>query len=437
MASLIFYALAILGLIRCLITGLLYCKVPLTRQQKNQLAKVRQASWALSRQPLPGFEHAFLSLETGRNRGRRLHYIHNRQNVPDRNAKSLIIFIHGFPDSCLMWRHLLNQYHPDDSDIVCVDLPGYGGSDSFDSYDVSVLDALAEFCTSMRDLSKSPRVILVAHDWGCTLASRLLTEAPGVADHYVLINGLFADLAIKNFKRHIKLLPTLLSHFRPLKACRVASLLIRQVWRLAYVCTFDLPELFLGYILGVWNDAAVLRGLMHIANRRNYDFNLVEALAASLGPDVAMATSTSAGKVRYGSTILHRATSSAALLWNMTGLYRNGVLRGQWTRPEVEITEPASQAPATVIWGLSDHVMESEICLDGLADSGFLAPGSEVITLPRAGHWVPLETECIPVLCDVLQHLTETPVSSSGRSDRLDEQVLRQRYRGARIVSRT
>ncbi|RDW63047.1 uncharacterized protein DSM5745_10158 [Aspergillus mulundensis] len=116
---------------------------------------------------------------------------------------------------------------------------------------------------------------------------------------------------------------------------------------------------------------------------------------------------------------------SATLLWNMTGLYRKwtascggvGTLRPQIraTRRRAKGTEALTlgtkerarraPGPRNDYLGVGDHVMQREICLDGLAEDGYLAPGSEVITLPGAGHWVPLESECLGVLAGVLRGL--------------------------------
>lgn len=81
--------------------------------------------------------------------------------------------------------------------IVCVDLPGYGGSDSLDVYDTRVLEALAEFVIAMRDTYLIPEdnglasanTYIVGHDWGCVLAMRLAAEAPALADRFILTNG--------------------------------------------------------------------------------------------------------------------------------------------------------------------------------------------------------------------------------------------------------
>lgn len=81
--------------------------------------------------------------------------------------------------------------------IVCLDLPNYGGSDSFNPPDTSVLEAVTEFVVAMREEhedsasedGKEFSTIIVAHDWGCVISYRLAAEAPQLADRFILSNG--------------------------------------------------------------------------------------------------------------------------------------------------------------------------------------------------------------------------------------------------------
>ena len=79
--------------------------------------------------------------------------------------------------------------------FVCVDLPGYGGSDSFKKYDTEVLEALVEFVVAMRDKyilqenSEETNTFIVGHDWGCVLGFRLAAETSCLADRFILTNA--------------------------------------------------------------------------------------------------------------------------------------------------------------------------------------------------------------------------------------------------------
>jgi pimeloyl-ACP methyl ester carboxylesterase len=80
--------------------------------------------------------------------------------------------------------------------MVAVDLPGFGGSDDLDVYDADhVLEALSEFIIKMRDKYASvgeagqAPVVIVGHDWGALVGFRLASEAPVIADRFILSNS--------------------------------------------------------------------------------------------------------------------------------------------------------------------------------------------------------------------------------------------------------
>jgi hypothetical protein len=57
-------------------------------------------------------------------------------------------------------------------------------------------------------------------------------------------------------------------------------------------------------------------------------------------------------------------------------------------------------APTTVIWGEKDVALGRQLCLDGL--DGLLPKDSEVILLPRSGHWTPLEPKSRAAIAKVV-----------------------------------
>jgi hypothetical protein len=166
----------------------------------------RDKYWNLSK-TVCGLAHRFFTLRDGR----QLHYLTSTVDVdPSPSTKPLVILIHGFPDSCIMWRHLLDSTSSlgEKAALIAVDLPGYGGSDGCNTYSPDeVLEALTEFIVAMRDLHMErqyygnldghadkpphgrPPVYVVGHDWGCVLGFRLAAEAPALADRFILANG--------------------------------------------------------------------------------------------------------------------------------------------------------------------------------------------------------------------------------------------------------
>lgn len=89
-----------------------------------------------------------------------------------------------------------------------MDLPGYGGTDSLPKYGAAeVMEHLAEFIIAIRrkygidtdddyedvgpadEKPHAGKVIYVGHDWGALLGFRLASEAPRLADRFILTNG--------------------------------------------------------------------------------------------------------------------------------------------------------------------------------------------------------------------------------------------------------
>lgn len=165
--------------------------------QAIRLTFVQQAHnrlWDLSRK-WSVFTHQFHSLKSGF----KFHYISNDIDATTSASRPLVIFIHGFPDSWGVWRHILSEVSLQSSaTLVAVDLPGYGGSESLDRYSATaVLENLTEFIIAMRKkygidgptATRQQRTIIVGHDWGCVLAMRLAADAPQLADRFILTNG--------------------------------------------------------------------------------------------------------------------------------------------------------------------------------------------------------------------------------------------------------
>lgn len=157
--------------------------------------------WNLSKHP-NGLTHTFYTLS----KGSRLHYVHNPDfsgEISSKGFKNLVIFLHGFPDSWALWRHYISSPALRlDNVLIAVDLPGYGGSDGLRSYGATeILESVTEFVIGMRKLygidteldtasmGAKPGVIIVGHDWGCIIGSRLASEAPQLADRFILSNA--------------------------------------------------------------------------------------------------------------------------------------------------------------------------------------------------------------------------------------------------------
>lgn len=170
-------------------------------------SKARDRLWNLAKAPIPNFKHAFFT--TSDETPVTLHYVVSGWDAGPR--PNLVVFLHGFPDSWVLWKDFLSQKRNLDPETVYValDLPGYGGSDSLDEYNAyNVLEAVTSFVLAMRErflpngdgsvglLEERGQVVLVSHDWGGVVASRLASEAPQLADHYVITSAVLVSFSL-------------------------------------------------------------------------------------------------------------------------------------------------------------------------------------------------------------------------------------------------
>lgn len=91
-------------------------------------------------------------------------------------------------------------------------------------------------------------------------------------------------------------------------------------------------------------------------------------------------------------------------------------------------------APATILWGAKDQACSQAICLDGIGD--YLARDSEVIILPRAKHWTPVEGEARKTLARILEMFLNQKPGSHGISLGEVEDAVKRTYEGASVLTR-
>ncbi|EED20086.1 alpha/beta hydrolase, putative [Talaromyces stipitatus ATCC 10500] len=403
-----------------------------TAEYKSELALARDHFWNLSKQPFD-LHHRFLTLRDGF----KFHYVTNAIPDPQTPAsKPLVIFVHGFPDSWVVWRYVMGSiWLRETSNLVAVDLPGYGGSDLLKRYSATeVHEKMTEFIISLRELygidnpertGAQQRVIIVAHDWGCVISMRLAADAPQLADRFVLTNGPLISLVQSNIKRLISSSVKMLKLFShsPLqsrsmvkKALHTMNPVIRQAVASGYVFALQLA-LPIVRLQGSGGDTALLRAIHKMAHGVNSipsAKEIAEGVAGCLGPSLRQENTETSDSERYSKDVVKQSYGEKYV--SMTNYYRQGTSTGRWKKSLETITglyslsdggeirrksshsgvfdegpEGSLKAKATIVWGMEDVALNPHLNLDGIAD--YLSRDSQVVTLPRAGHHTPVEKE--------------------------------------------
>ncbi|CAG7924112.1 unnamed protein product [Penicillium olsonii] len=406
-----------------------YFKRP-TEKEKLELQLARDRLWNLSKD-YEGLSHHLLTLQSGF----KFHFLSNdTPNTAQTIAsdKPLVIFIHGFPDSWAIWRHIIkNPALQQAVSIVAIDMPGYGGTDSLEKYTATnVLEKLTELIVTLRTQygvdthaeSNKKKTVIVAHDWGCVLSMRLAAEAPSLAHRFILSNGPSVKLVESNVRRILFSSKKMLSNAwrNPLQArvpltqaVRTISPLFRQIFLSGYIFAMQLPIPLVHHFLTQGN-LSLLRSI-HIRSRGKAEHNahdISECMASSMGPSVAEAKTKTASGDSYPDTL--QDERAFAHIIHMANYYRHRASTSPWNKSAETVASlhsitpgagrassgaglfnegppGALKASTTVFWGQNDLALDRRICLDGMSD--FLVQGSQIVLLPRTGHWTPVETE--------------------------------------------
>ncbi|KAF1925575.1 alpha/beta-hydrolase [Didymella exigua CBS 183.55] len=402
-----------------------------TAEEKKELEAAQQSYWTLDREPLPGFRHAFFTTSTRVN----IHYVVNA-NADAPPPRNVAIFVHGFPDSYLLWRHILqNPVLQQSHTLVAVDLPGYGGSDSLPNYGpYELLEAMAEFIIGVRKqfLQPDSKCVVVSHDWGALVSARLASEAPELADRFIITSGIIphatANNAISQWTLARQMLRTWIKSpantaliknaFRALKPVR------SQFSRSFYIFCFHLPaplDAFFATFGNYWF-LRVIHSLGTGPQRKGEDVlarlspkDAAEAMCLSTGPGASQLVDQPVGGLRYGESVRQRIKDRG--MSEKIRIYREGVFMGRWEK-SLETTAAlyelragndrasgvaprgALKAPTTLVLGERDPAFDLRLALDNVRE--YLVSGSQVLVVKEAGHWMPTE----PTARVVLEQLT-------------------------------
>ncbi|KAF1945734.1 alpha/beta-hydrolase [Clathrospora elynae] len=410
-----------------------------SEEEKKELASAQQRFWSLDREPLPGFRHVFFKTKDGTS----LHYIVNeRAEASGAAPKNVAIFIHGFPDSFLLWRHILQSPELRNHVLIAVDLPGYGGSDGLPVYGpYEMLETLTEFIIGVRELflHEDKEVVVVTHDWGAVIGARLAAEAGMLADHWIITSGIIPSLQASNIQNRIMLAKQMLHTWTRspfniglLKnGLRALSPVAGQFRRSFYIFCFLLPLPF-SKIFATFGNYWFLRvlhqlgkGPRNMSQKTLTALNAVEtaeSMAISTGPGIAQLGSS--GGMQYGPSVRRRVNDRG--MSEKIRIYREGLFFSKWEK-SLEITaalfnissdvtprrastsgtllnmapKGALKAPTTIMLGEHDLAFDLRLVLDNSRD--YLVKGSQVVIIKGAGHWLPLEETGRRVLGETVQ----------------------------------
>lgn len=371
-----------------------------------------------------------------------------------------------------MWKYqLLSSKLSNDATLLAFDLPGYGGSDDLPVFDAtSVLEAVTQFCLEMKTRyihhgtsQGAGSTTIVCHDWGTIIGGRLASEAPQLADRFVLTGAAIPALWLANLKDRWRTFLRILKSWRRnprsltllKKAFVTVGPLMSQLNKSGYVFAFNLPYFIIG-TYAKFGGAAWFYGftanLAYDADQRKKldpeSKEAAEAIAMSMGPGadecsgIVADSPTTNGKVNgtknhaddellaYPAPVRHRVIDGG--FSTKIRLYRDFNIWSPWQKSmdtlwllsqEEQSSTTSAAAPqrrssaapalfdsrpdgalktqATILWGSKDPAGEAKVILQGVSD--YLTRGSQVFLLEKAGHWMPVEARAKAIVEQVVE----------------------------------
>ncbi|KAI5291858.1 hypothetical protein KEM54_004703 [Ascosphaera aggregata] len=409
----------------------------------SHYGSTRDRFWNLSKQ-WEGLAHQFIDLSDGF----RMHYVTNATTATGLlgSDSPIVIFFHGFPDSWAVWRHVIsNPLLKEKCIIVAPDLPGYGGSDSLPEYGPDdLLGRVASFVIDVCRRYEQPtggrrRAIIVAHDWGAAIAFRLASEAPQLADRFIIANGPLNYNSLSNFEDNKARAIACLKQFKFHEAKEAARPVLRQLMMSHYVVLFQSPFGLLRIFSTIGNYAWIRLCHRYVSGQPATisTSELQEFMAATLGPDSKVKEIATEKNAKYSASVSQR--SNDFVLKHPMRYYREGAFTRAWQKSRelkaslgqlgssVDAVPSVVNARTTVIWGMNDIALSTSICLKNL--DKYLAPDSHIVELPRSGHGIPVEPESRVALTKTIEWVI------GGEEDDI-RKVIASVYPDARITAR-
>lgn len=323
------------------------------------------------------------------------------------------------------------------ADVVALDLPGFGGSEGLPAYGAEgVLNVVSAAIALLRrrylkdDSGQRGRCVVVGHDWGSVVASRLAMETRGLIDRVVLVNGVVPGLFSLNVRSGIngcrKALRAWWRDRSNTAALGEAKEAIRpvlaQVVKSNYIFMFRLPFFRMRWFAFV---VEYLLSVCHRAAAKNDEGDALSSWswASSVGPGVAECTKLRDGLV-YGQSVLDRALGHPRGDWDTRlRLYREDLFSGHWVLRGWDVgadgVEKVSQeeakqfqCPASVLFGVRDFALDHRICVRGVeklfrAANGKESEESQIVLIEDCGHWLPLDERGSAVLIELLLEILD------------------------------
>ncbi|THV00056.1 alpha/beta-hydrolase [Dendrothele bispora CBS 962.96] len=104
-------------------------------------------------------------------------------------GKPTLVFLHGFPSSFYDWRHQVSFFQDKGYGLVVPDMLGYGGTAKPLDPEAYAPSLISKDIIDILDAEGLQQSVLIGHDWGAKIASRLANYFPQYFSSYAFLAG--------------------------------------------------------------------------------------------------------------------------------------------------------------------------------------------------------------------------------------------------------
>ncbi|KAI5820995.1 Alpha/Beta hydrolase protein [Pyronema omphalodes] len=161
--------------------------------------------------PIDPYNDERVTHEFANVRGKKYHYVHG---MPKGKVRATVLTIHGFPDLWYSWRFIIPALLDMGLRVITPDMIGYGQTDAprctADNIEPYGWKSIADDMAELLRLLNVPKVILIGHDWGGAIVSRIYLHHPDIVTHIASVCTPYYGL-IREYipiEEYIKKVPT-------------------------------------------------------------------------------------------------------------------------------------------------------------------------------------------------------------------------------------
>lgn len=101
-----------------------------------------------------------------------------------------VLFLHGFPESSLLWGEIVTSVQKAGYRAIAPDLPGFGQSEAFN--EPSTWERYMEFISDFIEELSLEQFHLVTHDWGSLIGSRWACSNPELVRSLIIADATYS-----------------------------------------------------------------------------------------------------------------------------------------------------------------------------------------------------------------------------------------------------